>query len=101
MEATTESKLKPIGDRIFCRRIENEDKVEGGIIIPDAAQEKSVEAVVIAVGPGKMVQDGSIIPVNVVPGMKIILPKFGGTDVEIDGKPYTIVHEDDIDCMIG
>lgn len=96
-----EAKIKPVGDRVFCHRTEDQESVEGGIIIPESAKEKSQEAVVVAVGPGTMLQDGKIVPLNIVPGMKVVLPRFGGTELEIKGVKYTIVHEREIIAVIG
>lgn len=96
-----EAKISPIGDRVFCYRIDDGESVEGGIIIPDVAKEKSQEAEVVAVGPGTMLQDGSVVPLSVKKGMKVVLPRHGGTELEIKGVKYQIVHEREIIAVIG
>lgn len=97
-----EAEINPLGDRVLCKRIEDkEEKIADGIIIPEAAIKENQEAIVVAVGPGTMLQDGSMIPLSVVPGMKILLPKYGGTEREINDVKYQIVHEREIIAVIG
>ena len=89
-------KLQPLGDRVILKRIENaEQKTAGGIVLPDSAKEKPQEAEVIAVGPGKL-DDGKRIKPDVAVGDKVIIAKWGGTEVKVDGAEYVIVNEDDI-----
>ncbi len=89
-------KIKPLGNNVLLRRIEEDEQVRGGIIIPDSAKEKSQEAEVIAVGTGKKDKDGKVIPFNVKKGDKVLLPSYGGTTVKIDGTEYILVDEDSI-----
>ncbi len=88
--------IKPLGERVLLKRIEEAEQVRGGIIIPDSAKEKSQEAEVIAVGTGKKDKDGKVIPFNVKKGDKVLLPSYGGTTVKIDGTEYILVDEDSI-----
>ena len=94
-------KVKPLGDRVLVQPIEEDEVSKGGIIIPDAAKEKPLEGKVIAVGTGKLDDDGKVIPFNVKKGDKILMPKYGGTEIKIDGKEYQIMREDDILAVIG
>ena len=90
-------KIKPLGDRVLVEpKKENEDVKKGGIIIPDTAKEKPQEGKVIAIGAGKRDDSGKLIPMNVKPGDRVLMPKYGGTEVKIDEKEYQIVREDDI-----
>jgi chaperonin GroES len=89
-------KIKPIGDRVLVEHIEEKEQVRGGIIIPDSAKEKPQEAKVIAVGTGKKDEDGKILPFEVSVGDRVLISKYGGTEVKIEEKKYTIVREDDI-----
>ena len=89
-------KIKPLGDRVLVQPIEQEEVKKGGIIIPDSAKEKPQEGKVVAVGTGKRDDDGKVIPFNVKKGDKVLMPKYGGTEVKIDDVEYQIVREDDI-----
>ena len=89
-------KVKPLADRLLVKRIEEEEVQRGGIIIPDTAKEKPMEAEVIAVGPGKRNDKGELIAMEVKPGQRILLGKYAGTEVEIDGEEYLILREDDV-----
>ena len=89
-------KIRPLADRVLVEPQKDEESKKGGIIIPDSAKEKPMQGKVIEVGPGKRDDDGKIIPMNVKKGDKILLPKYGGTEVKIDDKEYQIVREDDI-----
>jgi len=90
-------KIKPLGDRIVVARVEEEaEKSTGGIIIPDTAKEKPTEGKVMAVGTGKRLKDGTLIPLNVKVGDRILFGKWGGSEVKIDGKEYLILNEDDV-----
>jgi len=94
-------KIKPLGDRVLVEPVETDDVVKkGGIIIPDSAKEKPQEGKVIAVGTGKRDDDGKIIPFNVKKGDRVLMPKYGGTEVKIDDKEYQILREDDILAVI-
>jgi len=93
-------KIQPLGDRVLVEPIKEDEIKKGGIIIPDTAKEKPQEGVVIAVGTGKRDEDGKLIPFNVKAGDKVLMPKYGGTEVKIDNKEYQIVREDDILAVI-
>jgi chaperonin GroES len=89
-------KIKPIGDRVLVEHIEEKEQVRGGIIIPDSAKEKPQEAKVIAIGTGKKDEEGKLLPFEVKVGDRVLISKYGGTEVKIEEKKYTIVREDDI-----
>jgi chaperonin GroES len=89
-------KIRPIGDRVLVEHIEEKEQVRGGIIIPDSAKEKPQEAKVIALGTGKREEDGKLRPFEVKVGDKVLISKYGGTEVKLDDKKYTLVREDDI-----
>jgi len=89
-------KIRPLGDRLLVKRIEEEDKSKGGIIIPDSAKEKPQEGKVVAVGKGKMLDDGKMVPLEVKAGDKILFGKYSGTDVKIEGEEHLIMREDDV-----
>jgi len=89
-------KIRPLQDRIIVKRLEEETKTKGGIIIPDSAKEKPIEGKIIAVGKGKVTDDGKVLPLDVKVGDKVLFSKYGGTEVKIDGEEYLIMREDDI-----
>ncbi|HCK11669.1 MAG: co-chaperone GroES [Gemmatimonadetes bacterium] len=89
-------KIHPLGDRILIKRLEEEEQVSGGIIIPDTAKEKPQEAEVVAVGPGRRGDDGDLIAMDVQPGQKILVGKYAGNEIEVDGEEYVILSEDDV-----
>ena len=89
-------KIKPLGDRVLVEPVEADEVAKGGIIIPDTAKEKPQEGKIIAVGTGKLDEDGKVIPFNVKKGDIVLMPKYGGTEVKLDDKTYQIVREDDI-----
>ncbi|MEI6153579.1 MAG: co-chaperone GroES [Deltaproteobacteria bacterium] len=89
-------KIKPLQDRILIKRIEEEEKTKGGIIIPDAAKEKPQEGKVVAVGDGKMLDSGVKAPLTVKVGDKILFGKYSGTEVKVDGEEHLIMREDDV-----
>ena len=89
-------KIRPLQDRIIVRRIEEEEKTKGGIIIPDSAKEKPMEGEVIAVGTGKILENGTKQPLEVKEGNRILFGKYAGTEVKIDGVEHLIMREDDI-----
>lgn len=93
-------KVKPLGDRVLVEPIEEAQEEKGGIIIPDTAKEKPQEGKVIAVGTGKLDDDGKKIAFNVKKGDKVLMPKYGGTEIKIEDKEYQIVREDDILAVI-
>jgi len=88
--------VKPLADRILVRRIEEQETRRGGIIIPDTAKEKPQEAEIVAVGPGRMNEEGKRIAMEVKKGDRVLIGKYSGTDVKIDGVEYVILREDDV-----
>ena len=88
--------FRPLHDRVVVRRIEQEEKSKGGIIIPDTAKEKPVEGEIIAVGNGKVQEDGTVRALDVKVGDRVLFGKYNGTEVKIDGEDRLIVREDDI-----
>ena len=93
-------KVKPLGDRVLLKRIETEEEVRGGIIIPDTAKEKPQEAEVVAVGDGKMDDDGDRLPMSVEKGNHVLIGKYTGQDIKINDEEHTIVREDEILAII-
>jgi len=89
-------KLKPLQDRILVQRVEEETTTKGGIIIPDSAKEKPAEGKVVAVGDGKVADDGKRVALEVKKGDRILFGKYSGTEVKIDGEEYLIMREDDV-----
>ncbi len=89
-------KIKPLQDRIIVKRLEEEEKTKGGIIIPDAAKEKPQEGKVIAVGDGKVLENGQKFAMTVKAGDKILFGKYSGTEIKIDGEEHLILREDDV-----
>jgi len=89
-------KIRPLQDRIIVKRLDEETKTKGGIIIPDTAKEKPIEGKVIAVGKGKVADDGNLIKMEVKVGDTVLFSKYGGNEVKIDGQEYLIMREDDI-----
>jgi chaperonin GroES len=89
-------KLRPLHDRVLIRRVEQEAKTTGGIIIPDTAQEKPMEGDVIAVGPGARGEDGKVHPLDVKAGDRVLFGKWSGTEVRLDGEELMIMKESDI-----
>lgn len=88
--------VRPLYDRVVVRRMEPEEEVRGGIIIPDTAKEKPLEGIVVAVGEGKRLEDGSRAPMEVEEGDRILLQKYGGTEIQMQGEDFVIVKEEDI-----
>ncbi len=89
-------KIRPLQDRILVKRIEAETKTKGGIIIPDSAKEKPIEGLVVAVGGGKIGDDGKARPIEVKAGDKILFGKYSGTEVKIDDIEHLIIREEDV-----
>ncbi len=89
-------KIRPLYDRIMVRRIEEKETVQGGIIIPDTAKEKPQEGEVVAVGQGKRLEDGKIVPLDVKVGDRILFGKYSGSDIKLDGEEYMIMREDEV-----
>ncbi len=92
--------IQPLGDRVLVQRLEAEEMKKGGIIIPDAAQEKPMEAKVIAVGTGKVLEDGTKVDFDVKKGDRVLIGKYSGTDIEVEDVEYLILSQDDILAII-
>ena len=88
--------IRPLHDRIVVARIAEEEKTKGGIIIPDTAKEKPVEGKVVAVGKGRILDDGKLKPLEVKVGDRVLFAKYGGTEVKLDGEMVLIMREDDV-----
>ena len=93
-------RVRPLYDRLIVKRLEEEEKTKGGIIIPDTAKEKPVEGKVIAVGAGKLKEDGTKIPMDVKVGDRVLFAKYGGTEIKMDGEEYLMMREDDILAVV-
>ena len=89
-------KIRPLQDRVLVRRVKEEEKTKGGLFIPDTAKEKPIEATVIAVGNGKVLEDGTVRKLDVKAGDRVLFGKYSGTEVKIDGEEHLILREDDI-----
>ena len=89
-------KVRPLHDRILVRRVAEEEKTKGGIIIPDSAKEKPIEGKVMAVGNGKVLKDGKVRPMDVKVGDTVLFGKYSGTEVKLDGEEHMLIREDDI-----
>jgi len=92
--------LKPLGDKVIVEVLKAEDKTKGGIILPDTAKEKPQEAKVIAVGSGKALSNGKVVPLDVKPGDTVIFGKYSGNEVKVDDKEYLIIEFDDILAVV-
>lgn len=88
--------LRPLYDRLLVRRIEQKEQMQGGIIIPDSAKEKPQEGEVIAAGKGKRLENGSLVPLDVKPGDRILFGKYSGSEVKLDNQEYLILREDEV-----
>jgi chaperonin GroES len=88
--------LRPLADRVVVKVIEVEEKTEGGIVLPDTAKERPQQGEVLAVGPGRRLDDGSLLPLGVKVGDRVLFSKYGGVEVKVDGEEYLILREDDI-----
>ena len=93
-------RIKPLHDRVIVKRLEEEEKTKGGIIIPDTAKEKPIEGRVIAVGDGRIKKDGTKIPLELKVGDRVLFAKYGGTEVKIDGEEHLMMREEDILAVI-
>jgi chaperonin GroES len=89
-------KIRPLYDRIVVKRIEEQETVRGGIIIPDSAKEKPQEGEVVAVGNGKRLENGTMVPLDVKVGDRILFGKYSGSDIKLDGDEYMIMREDEV-----
>jgi chaperonin GroES len=90
------TKIRPLQDRLIVKRVQEEEKTKGGIIIPDTAKEKPIEGKGIAAGNGKVLEDGKVRPLDVKAGDRILFSKYAGTEIKIDGEEHLIMREDDI-----
>jgi chaperonin GroES len=90
------TKIRPLQDRIIVKRVQEEEKTKGGIIIPDTAKEKPIEGKVLAVGNGKVQEDGKVRPLDVKAGDRVLFSKYAGTEIKIEGEEHVIMREDDI-----
>ena len=88
--------IRPLYDRIVVKRIEEKETLRGGIIIPDSAKEKPMEGEVVAIGNGRMLEDGTIVPLDVKVGDRILFGKYSGSEIKLDGEDYMIFREDDV-----
>jgi len=89
-------KIRPLQDRVIVKRVKEEEKTKGGIIIPDTAKEKPIEGEVVAVGTGKILDDGKLRKMDVKEGDRVLFGKYAGTEVKIEGEEHLILREDDI-----
>ena len=93
-------KIRPLHDRVIVKRLESETKSAGGIVIPDSAAEKPVQGKVVAVGKGKILEDGQVRPLDVKVGDKILFGKYSGTEVKVDGDELVVMREEDVMAVI-
>jgi chaperonin GroES len=93
--------IRPLHDRVLVKRVEQEEQVRGGIIIPDTAKEKPQEAEVIAVGPGKLSEDGKRSPMDVQAGDRVLMGKYSGSEIKLDGNDYVILREEEILAVVS
>jgi chaperonin GroES len=93
--------VKPIGDRVLVKRLEEKEQIKGGIIVPDSAKEKPQEAEVIALGTGKRNEKGELVPFEVKVGDRVLISKYGGTDVAYGSEKYVLLREDDLLAILG
>ncbi|HEY5604616.1 MAG TPA: co-chaperone GroES [Gammaproteobacteria bacterium] len=93
-------KIRPLHDRVIVRRMEEERTSAGGIVIPDSAAEKPIKGEVVAVGKGKILENGEVRPLDVKVGDKVLFSKYGGTEIKIDGEELLVMREDDITGVI-
>jgi chaperonin GroES len=94
-------KIRPLADRVVVKRIEQEEKTKGGIIIPDTAKEKPVEGLVVAAGSGKVLKSGKVRPPAVKAGDRVLFGKYAGTEVKLDGVEHVILTEDDVLAIVA
>jgi chaperonin GroES len=94
-------KVRPLHDRILIQRVEEEQKTSGGIIIPDTAKEKPQEGKVIAVGNGRLTDEGKLIPLDVSVGDRVLFGKYSGSEINLDGEEHLIIREEDVLAVLG
>jgi chaperonin GroES len=92
--------IRPLYDRVLIKRVAEEDRTKGGIIIPDSAKEKPVEGLVVAVGAGKPLKDGKIRPLDIKKGDRVLFNRYGGTEVKLAGEEHLILREDDVVAVV-
>ena len=92
--------IKPLHDRVIVKRLESETRTAGGIVIPDSAAEKPVQGKIVAVGKGKILEDGQVRPLDVKVGDKILFGKYSGTEVKVDGDELVVMREEDVMAVI-
>lgn len=100
MAAATSTKLRPLGDRMLVKPIEREEMTKSGIVLPDTAKEKPMEGTVLAVGPGRVLDDGRKEPMEVKVGDKVLYAKYAGTEVKLDGEDHLILRESDVLAIV-
>lgn len=100
MSTATKNVLRPLGDRVVVKLVQAEEKTRGGIVLPDTAKEKPQEAEVIAVGPGKLLEDGKRAPIELKSGDRVLFAKYSGTEVKIEGEELLVIAEKDILAVI-
>ena len=88
--------IRPLHDRILAKRLANKDKTAGGLFIPDSAKEKPLEALVVSVGSGKILENGKTLPLSVKAGDQVLIGKYSGSEVKLDGEEHIILREDDV-----
>jgi chaperonin GroES len=93
-------KIQPLHDRVIVKRVEEEETTKGGIIIPDTAKEKPMEGIVVAVGSGRIEEEGKKIPLEVKKGDRVLFSKYAGTEIKIDGEEHLIMKEEDIIAIV-
>ena len=101
MAAEVKTVIKPLGDRVVVKRIEEEPKTKGGIVLPDTAKEKPQKGKVIAVGTGRILENGQRVPLEVKEGDIVVFAKYGGTEIEIEGEEYVILSERDLLAVLS
>ncbi|MEW6744033.1 MAG: co-chaperone GroES [Planctomycetota bacterium] len=94
-------KVRPLGENILIRRVEAEEKTAGGIVLPDTAKEKPKEGIVIAIGDGRLLEDGKRAPVQVKEGDRVLFSSYAGTEVAMDGEDYLLIPENDILAVVA
>ena len=93
-------KLKPLGDRVVVKAAPHEEKTKGGLVLPDTVKEKPIEGIVVAVGAGKVNDDGTRIPIDLKPDDRVIYSKYSGTEVKLEGEEYLVISERDILAVV-
>lgn len=99
-QATGKMTLKPLGNRVLAKRLEQQETLKGGIILPDTAKKKQEQAVVVAVGAGKMTSEGKLLPIPVKVGDTILMDKYSGQEITLDDEDYVIIRADDIIAIL-